>query len=198
MAARLPMPVLGPGDHEFLDRSKLILNSNPEKPGTSKLPDKSGYFAKIDIPEGTLIFIDWSTFTATTFIKNPDLQNVLECALWSMPQCKEDHSKKNACPKTSMFSDYAIPIYSLRSERWNGPDFEKIGFFRWMAYFRHNYLPNAYFSYDYINRYGAIHAIRKISNGEEVTISYLPESAYDIHTLPDALDILKNTFGPTC
>lgn len=97
-----------------------------------------------------------------------------------------------------MFSDYAMPLYSLRSERWNGPDFEKIGFFRWMGYLRHACLPNAHFNHHDINKRGAIHAIRKILKGEEVTISYLPESVYDDHMLPNALEVLMDTSGRTC
>ena len=213
--------VAKPLEHDYLDRRKLSLlnvltnipptyshlplNLDPARPGTKKLPEKSGFFAKIDIPEGTLIYADESTFTATTFINNPNLQKILEEGRQQFPPESEGHAKKvwlnnkgvkDKYPNlASMFSDYAMPLYSLRSERWNGPDFEKIGFFRWMGYFRHGCLPNAHFSYDDINQVGAIHAIRKISKGEEVTISFLPESVYDEHMLPNALEVLMNTFG---
>ena len=105
-----PRAVAKPLDHDFLGRRKLnllilftniipayshlLLDVDPEKPGARKLPEKSGFFARIDIPGGTLIYADDSTFTATIFINNPNLQEVLERASRFMPQEREDHFKK--------------------------------------------------------------------------------------------------------
>ncbi|PVH75119.1 hypothetical protein DL98DRAFT_602303 [Cadophora sp. DSE1049] len=193
--ARPPRTVSRPLEHYLLDRPATLVSM--------KLPEKSGFFAKVDIPEGVLIYRDGSTLTAKTFFNNPKIQKILEeKLLLTGTEDKNWLSSKGVQAKyptvASMFPDYAMPIYSLRSKRWNGADFERIGFFRFMVYFRHSCIPTAHFSYDHNNRYIAIHATRKILQGEEVTISYLPESSYDVHTFPDALEVLKNTFGRTC
>ncbi|KAH7323591.1 hypothetical protein BKA65DRAFT_71364 [Rhexocercosporidium sp. MPI-PUGE-AT-0058] len=188
----------GYAEHDRTDGHKY-LNRNPKGKGDTT----SGFLAKVDIARGTCIEMDNSTLVATTYLDNPDIEQILEKSLvYSMAADKVWLKNKKETKKhpnlTSMFKEYAMPIYSHRSARYNGKDFEEIGFFRYLALFRHSCQPNAHFSYNPSTGRAAIHAIRLIPKGEEVTVSYLPASSYDIHTLPDALQVLKRTFGRTC
>ncbi|KAL2063083.1 hypothetical protein VTL71DRAFT_6155 [Oculimacula yallundae] len=116
------------------------------------------------------------------------------------PWMKNAEEKKKHANLASMFKEYAMPLYSHRSEQYNGKDFEMIGFFRYLGLFRHSCIPNSHFSYNknQQERRAAIHATHNIRAGEEVTITYLPASSYDDHLFPDALQVLQRTFGRTC
>ncbi|CZT02409.1 uncharacterized protein RAG0_09591 [Rhynchosporium agropyri] len=193
-------------DRIAYNRDRLVFHTSiVRKPiqGLNSFDKQTGIFAKVDIAAGTLLEKETVHVTAVAFIDNPNLEAILKSALDDLYLYKlwmnalygdlKRHSRVKA-----WFREYAIPLYSHRSERYNGEDFEKVGFFATLSLFRHGCLPNAHFSCNPKTRLAAIHTTHNVRAGEEITVTYLPASSYDTRWVPDGLAVLKQTFGMTC
>ncbi len=97
----------------------------------------------------------------------------------------------------NIINKQGLPLHALRSAKWS-PFSNEVGIFQDIARINHACDPNANLSYNRTSGRTRLYAIKPIAENEEITISYLPESAVEKWDMKCVQDVLRKTFGFTC